>query len=94
MDLLKEGIQHARGASEFFEQFGNTAKQAECSINLASVLHDDGQLNAAEKAASRAIDLLLGKGEQYQVYRGHRVLGNISLQKQGRGGYSSLRGRA
>ena len=61
MDLLKEGIQYARNASEIFERLGNTAKQAECLINLASVLHDDEQLNTAEKAASRAIDLLPGK---------------------------------
>jgi len=77
MRLYEEGIQQAKGASEIFERLGNTAKQAECLIDLAYVLHDDKQLDAAEEAASRAIDLFPDEGEQFQVSKGHRVLGYI-----------------
>ena len=77
LDLYEEGIQQARKGSEIFELLGNTVKQAECLISLAYVLHDDDQLDTAEEAASRAIDLLLEEGEQFQVCLGHRVLGKI-----------------
>ena len=81
MGLYEEGIQRAKEASEIFEQLGNTAKQAECLIYLAYLLHDDKQLDAAEEAASHAIDLLPEKGEQFLVCKGHRVLGNIYRSK-------------
>jgi len=41
----------------------------------------DGQFDAAEGAASRAIDLLPETGEQFQVCRSHRTLGNIYESK-------------
>ena len=75
MDLYKEGIQQAKEALEIFERLGYTAKQADCLIDLAWALHDDKQFDAAEEAASRAIDLLPEK--QYRVCKGHRVLGDI-----------------
>jgi len=81
MDLYKEGIQQAREASGIFERLGYTAKQAECLIHLAYVFHDDKQLDAAEEAASRAIDLLPEKGEQFLVCQGHRILGSICRSK-------------
>jgi len=81
MDLYEDGIRQAKEASEIFERLGNTAKQAECLISLAWSLHDDGQLDAAEEAASRGINLLPEQGEQYQVCRGHRALGVIYSSK-------------
>ena len=81
MGLYKEGIQQANEASEILERLGHTAKQANCLVNLAFVLHADKQLDAAEKAASRAIDLLPEKGEQFLICKGHRVLGNICYSK-------------
>ena len=48
---------------------------------LAYVLHGDKQLDAAEEAASRAIDLFPEEGERFQVCQGHRVLGNIYRSK-------------
>jgi len=80
-DLYKEGIQQAREASGIFERLGYTAKQAECLIHLAYVFHDEKQLDAAEEAASRAIDLLPEKGEQFLVCQGHRILGSICRSK-------------
>ena len=81
--LYKEGIQQAKESSEIFERLGlgNTAKQAECLINLAYALRDDKQLDAAGEAASRAMNLLPEKGEQFLVCNGHRILGDIYYSK-------------
>ena len=81
MDLCGEGIQQAKEASEIFERLGDPVKQAKCLVDLAWLLHDDGQLDAAEEAASRAIDLLPEKGQQFQLGQGHRVLGEIYSSK-------------
>ena len=81
MDLRKEGIEQAREASEIFERLGDTARQARCLIDLAWLMHDDEQLDAAEEAALSAIDLLPEKGEQSRVCDGHRVLGTIYRSK-------------
>ena len=79
--LHEEGIQQAKEASEILERLGDTANQAECLIGLAYVLHDDEQLDAAEEAASRAINLLPETGEQFRVCQGHRILGDIYKSK-------------
>ena len=81
MGLYKEGIQQAKEASEIFERLGNTTKKADCLIGLASLLHSDKQFDAAEEAASRAIDLLPDEGEQFRACQGHRVLGQIYQSK-------------
>jgi len=75
--LYKEGIQQAKEASEIHEQLGNTAAQANCLVNLAWSLRNDGQLDAAEEVTLRAIDLLPEEGEQFRVCESHRALGNI-----------------
>ena len=79
--FLEEGMQQAREASETFERLGDTAKQARCLINLAYALCDDKQLDAAEEAASHAIDLLPEKGQQFLVCQAHRVLGDVYCSK-------------
>ena len=81
--LGKEGIQQAREASEIFERCGNTVRQAGCLIDLARVLRDDNQLDAAEEAASRAIDLLSEKNEPHLLCTGYHVLGTICRSKGG-----------
>jgi len=48
-----------------------------CLINLANVSNDDEQLDAAEKVASRVIDLLPETGENFLVCQGHCILGNV-----------------
>jgi len=75
--LHKEGIPQAKEASEIRGRLGDTAGQATCLIRLAWALGSDKQLDAAEEAASRAIDLLPKKGEQLRVCESHRALGNI-----------------
>jgi len=76
MDLHKEGIQQAKEASEIFERLGDTAGQARSLTDLAWLLFDDEQLDAAEEAASRVVDLS-GKKGQFLVCQCHRVLGEI-----------------
>jgi len=81
MDLFEEGIQQATEASEIFEWLGFTVEQAHCLISLARLLCDDDQLDAAEEAASCAIDLLSEQDEQYRLCLCHRVLGEIYYSK-------------
>jgi len=81
LGLYEEGIQQAKEASEIVEQLGDAARQAQCSIDLANLLYEDKQLDAAEEAASRAINLLSGKDEQYRLCLCHRVLGDIYHSK-------------
>ena len=77
MGLFEEGIRQAKEASEIFERLGHVDRQAKCLIYLAFSLHDDGQLDAAEEAGSRAIELLPEKGQEFYVCKAHRVLGLI-----------------
>ena len=79
--LYKEGIEKAKEASEVFERLGDTVGQAQCLTKLASSLCFDKQLDAAEEAASRAINLLPEKGQQFQVCNSHRILGAIYRSK-------------
>jgi tetratricopeptide (TPR) repeat protein len=77
LGLYKEGIQHAGEAFEINQRLGTTMGQARCLIDLALLLRDDGQLDAAEEAGSRAIDLLPEKGQEWQVCHAHRLLGGV-----------------
>ena len=81
IDLPKEGIQYAKDASEIFERLGEPVDQAKCLINLAWALHGDKRFDAAEEAASRAIDLFPEQGHQSMVCQGHRVLSDIYCSK-------------
>ena len=80
LNLFKEGIRQAKEALEINEQLNYVAEQAVCLRFLADLLRQDDQLNAAEEAASRSIDLLPDT-EQFLVCQGHRALGNIYLFK-------------
>ena len=81
MDLFEEGIKQAKEASKIFERLGYKTRQAKSLINLALLLHEDEQLDAAEEAASHAINLLPETGEQLRVCDVNRVLGNIYHKK-------------
>jgi len=81
LGLYKEGIECAEEALKIFEWLGDTAEQARCLSELALLLHDDKQLDAAKEAASRALDLLPEKGEESYVSDCHGVLGNIYESK-------------
>ena len=79
--LCMEGIQEAKESSEIFERLGDTANQATGLIFLGSLLLTDGQLDGAEEAVTRAIDLLPEKGQEFNVCQGHRILGNTYQSK-------------
>jgi len=81
LGLCEEGIKQAREASEMFERLGETVGQARCLIDLAEALLGDGQIDAAEETASRAIELLPEKGEQNLACNCHQTLGDIYNSK-------------
>ena len=79
--LYSEGIEQGREALGIYEQLGDTGGQANCLISLACLFESDEQLDAAEEAGLRAIDLLQEKGEQHRVCQSHRALGVIYESK-------------
>jgi len=81
MHLYKEGIQQAKEASEIFERLGDATGRAWRLVDLAWLLFDDAQLDAAEEATVHVIDLLSEKDEPFLVCQCHRVLGNIYSSK-------------
>ena len=84
LGLYKEGIRQAEEALGIYEQLGKAAGRAECSCQLARLLHSDGQYDAAEKAALQSIKLLPKKGQEYKACLSHRTLGNIYRSKNQR----------
>jgi len=80
LGLHKEGIRQAKEALETYERLGATAEQGGCLKNLAWLLLEENQLDAAEEAASRTIDLL--PGNQFLVCESHLVLGYIYRSKR------------
>jgi hypothetical protein len=48
---------------------------------LTWLLFDDKRLNAPEKAAFRALDLVSEKDEEYLVFQLHRILDKLSYFK-------------
>jgi len=79
--LPEQGIQIAKEALEIGERLGDRVVQAQCLIVLAWSLYQNDQIDAAEEAAFRAIDLFPEKGEEYRVCQSHRILGNIYQHK-------------
>jgi tetratricopeptide (TPR) repeat protein len=79
-----EGMRQLEEALEIAERIGDTIERAKCLSNLAWLLIEGGQPDAAEKAASRAIDLVPEKGQEFLVCELHRVLGRINRSKRER----------
>jgi tetratricopeptide (TPR) repeat protein len=77
LDLYQEGIRQAKEALEIFERNNDTVEQAQVLNTLAELLLDDEQLDAAEDAASRAIDLVPEKGQEFTVCQLHQTLGRV-----------------
>jgi tetratricopeptide (TPR) repeat protein len=77
LHLYNEGILQAKESSEIFERLGKASNQADALQSLALLLCKDNQLDAAEVAASRSIDLLQDDSDQFLVCQGRRVLGNV-----------------
>ena len=77
LGLHKEGIQRVEEALEIFERLNNVSGQAHSLQLLASLLYADKQLDAAEEAALRTIELLSDQGDQFTVCDCYATLGNI-----------------
>ena len=81
MGLPKEGIPLVKEALDIYDRCGDTTGQTQYLVGLASLLCSDKQLDAAEEAASRAIDLLPENGNQLLACQSHRILGGIYRQR-------------
>ena len=77
LNLYKEGIRRVKEALRIYEWIGETDGQMRCFGDLAWLLFDDKQLDAADDAATRAIDLTPEKGQEYDLCQLHRLLGDI-----------------
>ncbi|KAF9782866.1 hypothetical protein BJ322DRAFT_180037 [Thelephora terrestris] len=83
--ISEEGIKQLREALEIDERLCDAEGQAKCWSYLAWSLFDDGQLEAAEEAGSKAMNLFLDQGREYWVCRSHRLLGLVYSYKGERG---------
>ena len=81
LDLYEEGIRQVKEALEVFERIGRTTERMKCLGSLARLYLEDKQLDAAEKTASRAINLGAENGQEYTLCDIHRVLGTIHQSK-------------
>jgi len=81
LGLREEGMHQAKVSLELHEQLDDTLGQANALCDLAWLLYEDQQLDAAEEAASRSIDLLPGKVDRSLVCQCHRLLGLIHSSK-------------
>ena len=80
LELYEEGVQQAKEALGVFEKRGDTMDQVWCLIDLAQLLLGDKQLDAAEEAITRSINLV-EKCPEFPLCRSHRILGDISRSK-------------
>ena len=81
LGLHGEGMQNSKEALEILERLGDTKGQANCLVDMAQLLHEDEQLDAAVEAACRGICLFPEKGQELYVCQSHRALGNIYRSK-------------
>jgi len=77
LGLHKEGIQCVEESLEIAERLSDTVTQTWCLKELAWLLHEDKQLDAAKEAAFRAIELPPEKDKESHFSDCHRILGNI-----------------
>ena len=81
LGFYEEGIRQTKEASGVFERFGDREGQASSSINLARLLLQDQQLDAAEEVITRSFNTLLEKVPEFFLCESHRLLGDISCSK-------------
>ena len=80
LGLPKEGIVQAKEALGIYEQLDYKSGQARSLLELISLFYADGQLDAAEEAASRAINLSV-EDDQFTLCSCYRLLGKIRRSK-------------
>ena len=81
LGLYEEGIEQAKEALGLYEQLEDTAGRANCLDKLSWLLHENGQLDAAEEVATHMVNLLPEQGQEFLVCRSHRTLGRIYSSK-------------
>jgi tetratricopeptide (TPR) repeat protein len=81
LQLYQEGIRQVNEALEIYKREGSTVGQLQAFDELAWLLFEDKQLDAAQDTASRGIDLAPGKGQEFSVCQLHRTLGRICGSK-------------
>ncbi|KAF9785548.1 hypothetical protein BJ322DRAFT_1108988 [Thelephora terrestris] len=81
LDLYEEGIRQSKEALEIYEQLGDRAGQGKCWIFLGRLLVDDDQLDAAEEAASHAMELFRDQHREFWICVSHQLLGEIYRKK-------------
>ena len=84
LGLHEEGIQQTKEALAIYERLDNTVNQAHCWDYLATLFCLEGQLDAAEEAGLRAVDLLPVKGQEFRLCQFHQSLGRIYQAKKER----------
>ena len=77
LGLYEEGIKQAKEALEIYERLGEPILQARFLSNLAWLFLHYKQADAAEDAATRGLDLISGKGQEFITCQLHWVLGDI-----------------
>ena len=75
--LYGEGIERAEEALGICQRLGDPLGQARCLHELAASLLDDQQLNAAQNATLRMIELIPEEGQEYLLCKSHRILGKM-----------------
>ena len=81
LHLYEEGMPHAKEALEIYKKNDDALGQADCWKHLSRLFYEDGQLDAAEEAALRVIDLLSDRDDPVNVCQSYRVLGDICHSK-------------
>ena len=82
LGLYEEGIQQAKEALEIYQQLNHVAGQGQSWRVLASLLFSNKQLDTAEEAISKLINLLSDKAvDQFELCEGRRILGKIYESK-------------
>ena len=75
--LYAEGISQVKEALEIYEKLDNTAGQVDCLHRIALISLKNKQVDAAEEAASSAVNLSSDGLSRYQLYERHHILGHI-----------------
>ena len=81
LGLNKEGIEQVTESLEIYKQLDNATGQALSQDQLAWLLYEDKQVDAAEEAALRVVDLLSDASNQFLVCRCYNLLGDICHSK-------------
>jgi len=81
LDLHEEGISQAKEASEVYERFCPSSGRGQPLLLLAQAYRGSNQLDAAQEAATQALDHSSGEGDQFQAANCHMLLGDISHSK-------------